>query len=141
MCGDPWAPLVLIVLRVQPLGPMSLGAVSPPVWFFADRTWTWGQLRSLSTILLEAPLFTAIANLSLSTWVPLGTFLRLFQNRSNSQFGGFSLLPGSFFASYFPPHILYCNILSEPAATIFLKANLVQMPVFVTYSRYLELTE
>ena len=32
------------------------------------------------------------------------------------------------------PHILHCNILSEPAATIFLKTDLVQTPVFVTYS-------
>ena len=40
-----------------------------------------------------------------------------------------------FFASYFPPYILYHNIPSEPAVTVFLKTELVQTPVFVTYGR------
>ena len=43
--------------------------------------------------------------------------------------------------SYFLPHHLYSNILSEPAATVFLKIDLAQTPVFITYGRYLELTE
>jgi len=46
-----------------------------------------------------------------------------------------------FFASYFPPHILYHTIPSEPAATVFLKTDWVQMPVFITYGGYLEPTE
>ena len=28
-----------------------------------------------------------------------------------------------FFSSSFPPHILYCNIPSEPAVTVFLKTD------------------
>ena len=44
------------------------------------------------------------------------------------------------FSSYFPLHILYHNIPSEPAATV-LKTDLVQTPIVITYSRYLELTE
>ena len=64
----------------------------------------------------------------------------------NSHCWGFSLLPGSyfiylFFASYFPPHILYHTIPSEPAVTVFLNTNLFQKPVFITYGRYLEPTE
>ena len=54
--------------------------------------------------------------------------------------GALGLLPGFLF-SYFPPYILYHNIPSGPAVTVFLKTDLVQTPVFVTYSRYLELTE
>ena len=65
--------------------------------------------------------------------VPLGILLRLFQSRSNSNAGA-SVFPWSFFffASYFPPHILYHNIPSEPVATVFLKTDLVQTPVFIT---------
>ena len=37
-----------------------------------------------------------------------------------------------FFASYFPPPILYHNMPSGPAVTAFLKTDLVQKPVFVT---------
>ena len=37
MCGDPQASSVLIVLRVQPGRPTPLGAVSLPLWSFADR--------------------------------------------------------------------------------------------------------
>ena len=43
--------------------------------------------------------------------------------------------------SYYLPHHLYRNILSEPTAPFFLKIDLVQTPVFITYGRYLELTE
>ena len=43
--------------------------------------------------------------------------------------------------SYFPPYLLCHNILPEPAATVFLKTDLVQTPVLVTYGRYLELIE
>ena len=50
----------------------------------------------------------------------------------------FSLLPGSFLPLIFLPYILNRNILSETAATVFLKTDLVRTPVFVTYSRYLE---
>ena len=45
------------------------------------------------------------------------------------------------FSSYFPPHILYHDIPSEPGTTVFLKTYLAQMPVFVTYGGYLELSE
>ena len=48
---------------------------------------------------------------------PSGHFSWLFQSRSNSHCWGFSLLPGSFF----PPPILYHNIPSEPAVTLFKK--------------------
>ena len=41
-----------------------------------------------------------------------------------------------FFASYFPPNILYHSIQFESAATVFLKMDLVQMTVFITYCRY-----
>ena len=41
----------------------------------------------------------------------------------------------------FPPHILYHNIPSKPAATVFLKTHFIQTPVSVTYTRYLEPTE
>ena len=83
--GTPRATSVLIVLRVQPLKPMPLGAVSLPVWCFADRTWSQGQLRCLREIPLEVPLlFTIIASPSLFTWVPLDIFLRLFKNASHS---------------------------------------------------------
>ena len=42
---------------------------------------------------------------------------------------------------YFPPHILDHNIPSEPVSTDYLKTDLVHTTVFVTYSRYLELTK
>ena len=75
MCGDPWAPSVLIVLRVQPLGPTPWRAVSSPVWSFADLTWSWGRLRHPRAILLEVPLLsTVISSPSIFTWVPLGSF-------------------------------------------------------------------
>ena len=61
-------------------------------------------------------LSTVIASPSIFTWVPLGIFLRLFQSKSNSHAGA-SVFPLSFFASYLPPNILYCNIWSEPVAT------------------------
>ena len=133
---------VLIVLRNHPLGPIPWRAVSSLVWSFADWTWSWGRLRCLRAILLEMPLLSsAITSPSLFTWVSLGIFLRLFQSSSNSHCWGFSLSSGSFFASCFPPCILYHNIPSEPAVTVFLKTDLVQTPVFVTYGRYLEPTE
>ena len=98
-------------------GPMPLWAVSPPVWSFADWTWTQEQLRSLRAIPLEVPLLpTVIANPSLSTWAPLGTFLRLSQNGSD-------------------------NELSDLVATNYLKTDLVHMPVLVAYSGYLIPTE
>ena len=105
--------------------------------------WDRGRLRCLKAVLLEMPLLsTVIASPSLFTWVPLGIFLRLFQSRSNSHCWGFSLSTGSFFffLVYFHPHILYCNIPSESVATDYLKTDLVQTPVFITYSRYLEPT-
>ena len=75
MCGEPRAPSVLIVLRVQPLKPTLLRAVCPPVWSLADRTWSRGRLRCLRAILLEVPLpSTVIASPSFFSWVPLGIF-------------------------------------------------------------------
>ena len=113
------------------------------IWSFADRTWSQGRLRCLRAILLEMPILsTVIPSPSLFTWVTVGIFLRLFQSRSNSHCWGFSLLTGSFFffLVYFHPHILYCNIPSEPVATDYIKTDFVQTPVFIIYSRYLELT-
>ena len=54
---------------------------------------------------------------------------------------GFQSFAWFFFASYFPPFIIYHDIPTEPAVTVFLKPDLVQTPVVVTYGRYLELTE
>ena len=124
MCGDPLASSVSVALRVQLLGPTSQRAVSFPVQSSVDQTWSWGQIRCQRRIPLEIPLLsTVITSPFIFTWIPLGTFLRLFQCMSISHFGGFSLLSGSFIA-YFPPHLLYHNILSEPAATIFQKTYL-----------------
>ena len=126
---------------------MPRRAVSCLVWSFAYWTWSRGWLRCLRAILPEMPFLPMIiTSPSLFTWVLLGLFLRLFQSRSSRHCWGFSLLPGSyfiylFFASYFPPHILYHTIPSEPAVTVFLNTNLFQKPVFITYGRYLEPTE
>ena len=147
MCGDLRAPSVLIVLRVRPQRPMPLGAVSPPVWSFADRTWSQGRLRCLRAIPLEMPLLsTVIASPSLFTWVPLGIFLRLFKNGFHSHCNGFRpflclYLFIYFFAFLSCPHISYHNRQSEPVVTEYLKTDLVHTPVFVAYGGYLELTE
>ena len=147
MCGDPWALSVLLVLRVRPLKPMPLGAVSPPVWSFADWTWSWGRPRCLRAIPLEVPLLsTVIASPSLFTWVPLGIFLRLFKNGFHSHCNGFRpflclYLFIYFFAFLSCPHISYHNRQSEPVVTEYLKTDLVHTPVFVAYGGYLELTE
>ena len=101
-----------------------------------------GLLRCLKAVPFKMPLLsTVITSLSLSTWVPLGIFLRLFQSGSNSHCWGFSLLPGSFFPPIFFlvfSTIIYC--LSQ-LQQLFLKTGLVQMPVLVAYGRYLEPTE
>ena len=92
LCGDPRAPSVLIVLRARPLRSTPLGAVCPPLWSFADWTWSRGRLRCLRAILLEMPLLsTARASPYLFTWVPLGIFLRLFKNGFHSRCEGFRL--------------------------------------------------
>ena len=99
----PGAPSVLIVLRVRPRRPTPLGAVSLPVWSFADRTWSRGRLRCLRAILLEVPLLsTVIASPSLFTWAPLGIFLRLFKNIFHSHGEGFRL-----FLCLFLPFFLF----------------------------------
>ena len=71
-----------------------------------------GLLRCLKAVPFKMPLLsTVITSLSLSTWVPLGIFLRLFQSRSNSHCWGFSLLPGSFLPLIFLlifSTIIYC---------------------------------
>ena len=64
----------------------SGGSLSSSV-VFAGWTWIQGQLRSLRAIPLEVPLLsTVIANPCLSTWVLLGTFLRLSQNGSDCHY-------------------------------------------------------
>ena len=69
-----------------------------------------GQLRSLRTIPLVVPLLSTVtANPSFSTWVPLGTFLKLSQNG-------------------------FYNELSDPVATNYLRTDLVHMSVLVAYS-------
>ena len=86
-------------------------------------------------------LSTAIASPSLSTWAPLGIFLRLFKNVFHSHGEGFSLFLCLFFAflSFF--HIPYRNRLSEPVVTEYLKTDLVHTPVLIAYGGYLEPTE
>ena len=124
--GTPWAPSVLIVLRVRPRRPTPLGAVSLPVWSFADQTWSWGWLKCLRAILLEMSLLsTVIASPSLFTWVPLGIFLRLLKNVFHSHGEGFCLFLCLFFAFLSSLHISYYNRLSEPVVTEYLKTDLV----------------
>ena len=109
MCKEPQGPLVLIVLRVQPLGLTPQRAVSSPVWSFADWTWSWGRLRCLWAISLVIPLLSTVIEIpSLFTWVSLGIFFRLFKNGSYSHCKGFR-------------H----NRLSEPVVTDYLQTYLV----------------
>ena len=130
-CVDPRTPSVLIVLRVWPLKPMILGAVSLPVWSFADWTWSQGQLRRLRAIPLEMPLLsTVIASPSLFTWAPLGIFLRLFS------LWGLLPFPLSFSAFLSFPHNPYHNRLSETLVTDYLKTDLVHTPILIAYSGY-----
>ena len=134
MCEDRWAPSVLIALGVQPLGPTLQRAFSPPVWSFADRKLSQGWLRCLRAILLDMPLLsTVITSSSLFPESLWAFFLRLF--RADLTFACF------FFVVVSPPHVLYHSIPSEPAATVFLKTDFVQTPVFISYNKYLELTE
>ena len=128
-----------MVLRVQPLKPTLLRAVSPPVWSIVDQTWIRGQLRCLRAIPLGVPLLsTVIASPSLFTWVPLGIFLRLFKNGSDNHYKG---VPLSFSAFLSFPHILYHSTLSKPVVTDYLKNDLVHIPILIAYGRYLEPTE
>ena len=100
-----------------------------------------GWLRGLTAIPLEVPLLsTVIASPSLFTWVPLGTFLWLFKKVFHSHCEGFRLFL-CLFLPFFPPPFPYCNRLSEPVVTEYLKTDLVHTPVFVAYGGYLELTE
>ena len=144
MCGDPRAPSVLFVLRVRPLRPMPLGAVSLPVWSFADWTGNWGRLRCLRAIPLEVPLLsTVITSPFFFTWVPLGNFLRLFKNSSDSMASGHTRASACsfvFFCLSFP-QIPYRNRLFEPVATDYPKTDLVHTPVLIAYGGYLEPTE
>ena len=137
----PRAPSGLIVLRVRPLKPTLLGAVSPPVWSLADRTWSRGWLRCLRAIPLEMPsLSTAIARPSLFSWAPLGIFLRLFKKGFHSRCEGFRLflcLSLPFFLFLIFRTIIDC----EPVVTDYLKTDLVHTPVLITYGEYLEPTE
>ena len=131
-----------MVLRVQPLKPTPLWAVSPPVWSLADRKWSLGRLRCLRAIPLEGPLLsTVIASPSLFTWVPLGIFLRLFQDRFWQPLQGLLPVPLSFSTFLSFPPIPCRNRLSEPVATDYLKTDLVHTPVLIAYSRCLELIE
>ena len=141
MCGDLRAPSVLIVLRVRPWRPTPLGAVSLPVWSFADGTWSRGRLRCLRAIPLEMPLLsTVIASPSLFTWAPLGIFLRLFKNVFHSHGEGFRLFFIFFCLSFFSSYS-YHNRLSEPVVTEYLKTDLVHTPILIAYGGYLEPTE
>ena len=140
--GTPGAPSVLIVLRVRPRRPTLLGAVSLPVWSFADLTWSRGRLKCLRAIPLEVPLLsTVIASPSLFTWAPLGIFLRLFKNVFHGYGEGFSLFLCNFFAFLSFLHIPYHNRLSEPVVTEYVKTDLVHTPVLIAYGGNLELTE
>ena len=78
----------------------------------------------LRAIPLEVPLLsTVIARPSLFTWVPLGIFLGLFKNGSDSHYKGFLLFLCLCFLSF--PHIPYHNRLSEPVTIDYLKTDLV----------------
>ena len=132
MCGNPWAPSVLILLRVPPRRPTPLRAVSLPMWSFADRTWSRGRLRCLRAITLEVPLLsTVIASPSLFTWAPLGIFLRLFKNVFHSHCKGFHLFLCLFSAFLSFPHIPYHKRLSEPVVAEYLKTDLVHTPILM----------
>ena len=139
-----WGPLGTFspdCLESPPLKPMPLGAVSLPVWSFADRTWSRGRLRCLRAIPLKVLLlFTVIASPFLFTWVPLGIFFRLFKSVFHSHCEGFCLFL-CLFLPFFPPPFPYRNRLSEPVVTEYLKTDLVHTPVFVAYGGYLEPTE
>ena len=143
MCGDPRAPSVLIVLRVRPLKPVLLRAVSSPLWSLVDQTWSQGKLRCLRAILLELPLLsTVIASLSLFTWAPLGIFLRLFKNKVRVRTAIKRASTSSFvFLCLCFPHIPCHNRLSEAVATDYLKTDLVYTPNLIAYSGCLEPTE
>ena len=141
MSGDPRAPSVLIVLRVRPRRPTPLGAVSLPVWSFADRTWSQGLLRCLKATPLEVPLpSTVIASPSFSPgslWAFFSGCLRMVLTAITRA----SICSFVFFClSFFPP-IPYHNRLFEAVATDYQKTDLVHMPVLIAYSRYLEPTE
>ena len=100
----------------------SEGSLSSSV-VLADRTWSQEQLRCLRAILLEVTLLsTVIASPSFFIWVPLGNFLRLFKNSSDSQYKGFCLFLCLFLP--FLPHIPYRNRLFEPVETDYLKTDL-----------------
>ena len=142
-----WAPKassVLIVLGVWPQGPMPIGAVSSPVWSFADqkrsqRGWT-SMLKD--NLAWDAPPFH---NNSKSIPFHLGSsghFFSLGSFRADLTAIARPSACSLFFAVFtFPPRILYHNKLSEPVATVYLKTYLVDMPVFVAYGGYLEPTE
>ena len=108
----------------------------------ADWTWRWGQLRCLRAMPFAMPLpSTVITSSPLVSWVPLGIFLRLFKGGSNSHCWGFSLSPGSFLLLFlfliFSTVIYHLSQLQQ----FFFKTDLLQTPVFVMHSRYLESTE
>ena len=70
-----------------------------------------GRLRCLRSIPLEVPLLSTVIA-SLFTWVPLGIFLRLFKNDSDTHYKGFCLflclfLP--FFLFLLFPTIIDCS--------------------------------
>ena len=106
---------------------MSQRAVSPQVSSFTDQTW--------SRVGLDAPPFHS-NNKSIPFHLgPSGHFSSGCLRVDLTAMLGLQSFAWFFFAFYFPPHILYHNILSEPATTVFLKTDLVQTHVLVAYSR------
>lgn len=61
---------------------------------------------------LPSPGSYAILSPSLFTWVSLGSFPQVISGADLTATAGAAWF---FFASYYPPHILYHNGLSEPA--------------------------
>jgi len=71
------------------------------------QTWSWGPLRCLRAIPLEALLLsTEIASPSPFTWVSPGIFLRLFKNSPDSHYKGFSQYLGLSLPFFLPSYSL-----------------------------------
>ena len=124
--------------RVWPLGPTPWRTITSPVWSFVDQTWSKEQLRCLKAILLEMPLLFTLITSHLFSPGSLWIFFSGCFTVDLTAFVGASVFC---LVLFFPSHIIYHNIPSEPATTVFLKTHLVQMPVFITYGGYLELSE
>ena len=107
-----------------------------PAWDALSR-FTWGILlgEEYPRVFFCGNELEGLALEHKNHWVILGILLGLSRSRSASHCWGCSLSL-LFLVSFFPPRILYSDTPSEPAATAFLKTDLVQTPVFIIYGRY-----